>query len=394
MIAKIISLRRDEEGSALIEAAVVMPLLLSLFVGVFEFSWYFYNQQLVVAGVRDAARYMTRIALTDGNRDPCAQKDLNGVPYTTDAANIATTARTASGGLLRVTGWKAEDVVIACLPSPALDSGTYADGSSAHDDRLGRHQLRRSCLRALLDPWREGAEIVLHAPGALPGARLMPLKAIARFIGDEDGGPLVEVAVILPLLITFLFGGVDFLNAFYQWNAAAKAVEVGARIAAVSDPVASGLNGLAADVLDSTVALGSPMPDFEIACDGGMGSCDCVSGACSGMGAYSAEAMGLIVYGRGGKTNCGVSPSQYFSGMCDVFPQVLPKYVSIDYAQTGLGFAGRGSGPVPTITVSLNAPGASSKLPFRFFFLPFAAIPIPSVATTVTGEALSSAAAD
>ena len=32
------------------------------------------------------------------------------------------------------------------------------------------------------------------------------------------------------------------MNALYQWNAAAKAVEIGARIAAVSDPVASGLN--------------------------------------------------------------------------------------------------------------------------------------------------------
>ena len=91
--AKAASLWRDEEGSALVEATIVMPLLLSLFLGVFEFSWFFYNQQLVVSGLRDAARYMTRIELTDGNRDPCAQKDQNGVLYTEDAANIATTAK-------------------------------------------------------------------------------------------------------------------------------------------------------------------------------------------------------------------------------------------------------------------------------------------------------------
>ena len=70
-----------------------MPLLISLFLGVFEFSWFFYNQQLVVSGLRDAARYMTRIELTDGNRDPCAQKDQYGALYTDDAANIATTAQ-------------------------------------------------------------------------------------------------------------------------------------------------------------------------------------------------------------------------------------------------------------------------------------------------------------
>ena len=72
---KATSLWRDEDGSALVEATIVMPLLISLFLGVFEFSWFFYNQQLVVSGLRDAARYMTRIELTDGNRDPCAQKD-------------------------------------------------------------------------------------------------------------------------------------------------------------------------------------------------------------------------------------------------------------------------------------------------------------------------------
>src|ERR1700742_295368 len=92
------SLWRDEDGSALVEATVVVPMLISLFLGVFEFSWYLYNQQLVVSGLRDAARYMTRIELTEGNRNPCAQKDQNGVLYTDDAANLATTAEPLPGG--------------------------------------------------------------------------------------------------------------------------------------------------------------------------------------------------------------------------------------------------------------------------------------------------------
>jgi Flp pilus assembly protein TadG len=127
---KTVSLWRDEDGSALVEATIVMPLLLSLFLGVFEFSWFFYNQQLVVSGLRDAARYMTRIELTDGNRDPCVQKDQNGVLYTADAANIATTAETA-GGSARVSGWSAADVTISCFSSAAIDAGNYADGSTS-----------------------------------------------------------------------------------------------------------------------------------------------------------------------------------------------------------------------------------------------------------------------
>ena len=67
---------------------------------------------------------------------------------------------------------------------------------------------------------------------------------VATFQRDETGAVFVEVAVLFPIIITVLFGSVDLLYAFYQWNAAAKAVEVGARIAAVSDPVASSLNRL------------------------------------------------------------------------------------------------------------------------------------------------------
>jgi Flp pilus assembly protein TadG len=128
---KMMGLWRDEDGSALVEATIVMPLLVSFFLGVFEFSWYLYNQQLVVSGLRDAARYMTRIELSDGNRDPCAQKDESGALYTTDAANIATTAQTAAGGPPRVSGWTAADVEIRCSSSATLDDGQYADGSTS-----------------------------------------------------------------------------------------------------------------------------------------------------------------------------------------------------------------------------------------------------------------------
>lgn len=125
------SLWRAEDGSALVEATIVMPLLITLFLGVFEFSWRLYNQQLVVSGLRDAARYMARVELTGGNRDPCAQKDQNGVLYTDDAANIATTAEPLPGGSARVTGWSAAKVTISCVPSAALENGDYADGSAS-----------------------------------------------------------------------------------------------------------------------------------------------------------------------------------------------------------------------------------------------------------------------
>ena len=54
-----------------------------------------------------------------------------------------------------------------------------------------------------------------------------------RFIRDNNGGVLVEATLMITFMFVFVLGAIDFLFAFYQWNAATKAVQVGARIAAV-----------------------------------------------------------------------------------------------------------------------------------------------------------------
>ena len=101
---------------------------------------------------------------------------------------------------------------------------------------------------------------------------------------DETGSLLVEFSILLPLIILVMFGSVDLLYALYQWNTAAKAVEVGARIAAVSDPVAAGLNQLTSAVPVALNASGRPlaMPQFTVACDGETATCTC-AGTCAGM---------------------------------------------------------------------------------------------------------------
>jgi hypothetical protein len=222
---------------------------------------------------------------------------------------------------------------------------------------------------------------------------------------NQDGGPFVEAAVLLPILLVFLLGSVDFLNALIQWNRATKAVEVGARIAAVSNPVASGLTGttnIATNAVSSTVLVGDKMPAFTVTCvgNGSAGNCTC-AGFCTGAGTYSPAAMSLIVFGRDGNGRCGDETSYYFAGMCDIFSRIgclaispscpsVPQ-VQIVYNQTGLGFAGRNAGPAPTISVSVT------NLEFEYFFMTglmkFARLStMPPLTTTITGEALSSAA--
>ena len=213
------------------------------------------------------------------------------------------------------------------------------------------------------------------------------MKPIA-FWRDETGAVLVEISILLPIVITILCGSIDFLYAFYQWNAAAKAVQVGARIAAVSDPVAAGLNDLTnVVVLSGSVAPRRPMPGFTFTCDGRVEACTC-SGNCPGISAnpYNATAMNRLIFGRG-SSSCTDATTYYATGMCDILPSITAANVRIVYTQTGLGYAGRPGGPVPTITVSLQ------DLQFQFFFLSYLLgrnIPIPAMTTTITAEDLCS----
>ena len=108
-------------------------------------------------------------------------------------------------------------------------------------------------------------------------------------------------------MFVFVLGSIDFLFAFYQWNAATKAVQMGVRIAAVSEPVARGLNGLSAGVVSASLRPGSAMPSFTVTCDGGRATCTC-EGACKGVGGYNDAAMRTIVFGRG-STACGDATS-------------------------------------------------------------------------------------
>ena len=52
------SLCRSDRGTALIESAIVLPVFMLLVGGIFEFGYFFYQQQLMTIGVRDAARYL------------------------------------------------------------------------------------------------------------------------------------------------------------------------------------------------------------------------------------------------------------------------------------------------------------------------------------------------
>lgn len=91
---------RDHEGSAFIEGALVIPVLFALVLGVFEFSFLFYQQHTISLGVRDAARYLARAG------------DPNDATLQTNAKTLATTGA-IDGTDPRVPQWNNSHVSIA-----------------------------------------------------------------------------------------------------------------------------------------------------------------------------------------------------------------------------------------------------------------------------------------
>jgi hypothetical protein len=205
---------------------------------------------------------------------------------------------------------------------------------------------------------------------------------------DQNGAVLVELSVMMTLFLVFVLGSIDLLLMFFQWNAAAKAVALGARLAAVSDPVAVGLNNLSAAAVNASLPPGAPMPAFAVTCDGAAARCIC-DGACSEIGGYDAAAMNALVFGRD-RESCGNASSYQSAGMCDILATIRPANIVITYRQTGIGYAGRPGGPAPTITISL------ADMPFRLFFLSglpgFQGIRMPPLTTSITAEDMSSSA--
>jgi Flp pilus assembly protein TadG len=102
---------RDQEGSALIEFTIMAPLLLSLVLGISEFGRFLYQYQMVLEGLRDAARYLARL-------------DANDTTNQSNAANLATTGTIDGTGDPRVDGWVAGDISFS-VTDVDNTAGTY-----------------------------------------------------------------------------------------------------------------------------------------------------------------------------------------------------------------------------------------------------------------------------
>ncbi len=189
---------------------------------------------------------------------------------------------------------------------------------------------------------------------------------LLRFRRDRRGVSSVEFALVSMVFFLFIFGIFDFGRALWQWNAAAKAAQWGARYAIVNDVVAPGLANF--DFVAAVGGNGKSIPvnivnPNPVICD--------VNG-CNGFGPLDTTAFNAIV-----------------NIMQGIYSRVQANNVVVEYEHVGLGFSGNpyGMDVVPTVKVRLQGmvfnlvtPGISGLV----------SINMPDFSTTLMGEDLQS----
>lgn len=197
---------------------------------------------------------------------------------------------------------------------------------------------------------------------------------LRQFWRDERGLSLTETLLIMPIVLIILTVMVEAGIAIFQWNQATKAVQIGARLAAVSSPIVgdTAYANLSSDW--STVDEGSAVPSGTITV-----SCGPDGAACD------ATRIARLLTGTDTACNPTLASVGDVIGMCDVAPFLGVGNVQVTYYRSGLGYVGRPAGPVTNITVELR------NLTFDFLILDslipgLGTISIPAQPVSFTSE--------
>lgn len=154
------------------------------------------------------------------------------------------------------------------------------------------------------------------------------------FFRDCSGAGAAEFALILPLMLLFLFGIIDVGRFAWDMNQIGKAVQVGARRAVVTDTIPEGLRTYSY-AISGSVPQGTTVTTFPgIYCTGTSSTttCNWVGGA---------PPSGFTM-----TPTSGTRPFQdLVERMKQVDPDITYANVRVDYQPSGLGFAGDPNGP-------------------------------------------------
>ncbi|MBB2671330.1 UNVERIFIED_ORG: hypothetical protein GGE44_000881 [Rhizobium esperanzae] len=198
-------------------------------------------------------------------------------------------------------------------------------------------------------------------------------RAIKSFWQDSSGASLVEALLTFPIVILVFAAFIEFGYAMSQWNQTVKALQYGARLAAVSDPLTTNFGDVfpieAADPLNNGKAAPN---DATISSTCGPNLANC-----------TVLALNRIVLGGDGICQPGTDPHP---GICDLNSRIEPKNLMVTYQRSGLGYWGRPDGPV--LTMRFEVRDIPLELPILGGLLGLNDITIPAHPVTITTEDL------
>ncbi|GAA4017396.1 hypothetical protein GCM10022280_15780 [Sphingomonas swuensis] len=203
------------------------------------------------------------------------------------------------------------------------------------------------------------------------------MRLALRLARAERAAIAAEFALVLPVLLFFLFGVVDVGRFMWDLNQAEKATQIGARMAAVTDPVSSGL--IAANFASTDLKPGELIPADAMA------PVTCTQEECSCPEDTGGPPCPLAEDGGGVDS---AAFNKLVSRMQEIKPDLTADNIRVTYSGSGFGFAGSADTEVmevsPLITVSLEGVTFSPTTA-----LLLANFRLPVTSTTVVAEDVS-----
>lgn len=146
---------------------------------------------------------------------------------------------------------------------------------------------------------------------------MVSLRSPISFWQDQRGVTLTEGLISLPLVLLAISALVEFGYAMSQWNQTVKALQAGARLAAVSDPLTNNFAAVFPTDNNNPLYNGDATPNDAT-----------ISSSCGPNLANCSAALTRIVMGSDGV--CGVAGDPN-PGICDINWRIQPANVVVTY---------------------------------------------------------------